>query len=101
MAIMTDTATFDDKALELRGSGQSFAAIAKTLGYERTHQANEAFNRALRRKPPVEQDSLRRQESARLDVMADGLRASHRLEAGEIAQRLRAVDRLRAMLLAE
>jgi hypothetical protein len=34
---MTDAATCEDKALELRASGKSFAAIAKTLGYERTH----------------------------------------------------------------
>jgi hypothetical protein len=42
---MTDAATCGDKALELPASG-SLAAIAKTLGCERTHQANEAFNRA-------------------------------------------------------
>jgi hypothetical protein len=43
---MTDAATCGDQALELPPSGKSLAAIAKTLGCERTHQANKAFNRA-------------------------------------------------------
>jgi hypothetical protein len=96
---MTDAATCEDKALELRASGKSFAAIAKTLGYERTHQANEAFNRALRRKPTAKRDRLRRQELTRLDAMAEGVRASHKLGPDGIAQRLQTVERLRTMLL--
>jgi hypothetical protein len=98
---MTDAAIREDKALELRASGKSFGAIAKKLGYERTHQANEAFNRALRRKPPAERDGLCRQELTRLDAVAEGVRASHELGPDQIAQRLETVERLRTMLLAE
>jgi hypothetical protein len=93
--------TCEDKALEVRASGKSFAAIAKTLGYERTHEANEAFNRALRRKSPAAPDRLRRQELTRLDAMTESVRASHTLGSDGIAQRLQTVERLRTMLLAE
>jgi hypothetical protein len=37
----------DDKVLQLRVQGRSFAGIAKTLGLGRPCQANDAFNRAL------------------------------------------------------
>ena len=91
----------DDKALRLRAGGKSFVAVAKALGYGRAQQANDAFNRALRRKPPEEQESLRHQELARLDTMAEGVRASQQLEPDDVARRIRSVERLRAMLLAE
>lgn len=98
---MTDAATRDDQALELRANGETFGAIAKTLGFERIHHANEAFNRALRRRPPAERESLRRQELARLDTLAEGVRTSQKLEPDEIARRLEKVERLRTMLLAD
>jgi hypothetical protein len=91
----------DDKALRLRAGGESFVAVAKALGYGRAHQANDAFNRALRRQPPEERESLRHQELARLDTMAEGVRASQHLEPDDVARRLRSVERLRAMLLEE
>jgi len=96
-----DTPARDDKALELRVRGKSFVAIAKTLGYERANQANEAFNRALRRKPAAEQKELRGQELSRLDAMADGVKATEGLQPKDVDRRLRTVERLRAMLLAD
>ena len=80
----------DDKALRLRAGGRSFVAVAKALGYGRTHQANDAFNRGLRR-----------QELARLNILAEDVRASQQLEPDDVARRLRTVERLRVMLLAE
>lgn len=91
----------DDTALRLRAGGKSFVAVAEAMGYGRAHHANDAFNRALRRTPPGERDSLRRQELARLDTLAEGVRASQQLGPDDVARRLRAVERLRAMLLAE
>ena len=91
----------DDKALRLRASGKSFVAVAKALGYGRAHQANDAFNRALRRKPLGERESLRREELARLDTMAEGVRESQQLGPDDVIRRLRTVERLRVMLLAE
>jgi hypothetical protein len=95
-----DTSAADENALRLRASGKSFGAIAKELGYDRAHHANEAFNRALRRKSPQERTSLREDELARLDAMADGVRA-RKLTPKDVARQLRAVDQLRALLLAD
>jgi hypothetical protein len=91
----------EDKVLELRGQGRSFAGIAKTLGLDRPCQANDAFNRALRRKPPAERDALRGRELTRLDALADGVRAHSERGADGVARRLRTVARLRAMLMAD
>jgi hypothetical protein len=98
---MVDTPARDEEALELRTRGQSFGAIATTLGYQRAHEANEAFNRALRRKPPEQRANLRREELARLDALADGVRANKQLGPDDIVRRLRAVELLRLMLLAD
>jgi len=99
--MVEDDLARDDKALRLRAGGRSFVAVAKALGYGRTHQANDAFNRALRRKSAGEQESLRRQELARLNILAEDVRASKQLGPDDVVRRLRAVKRLRAMLLAE
>jgi hypothetical protein len=96
-----DDVARDDKALRLRAGGRSFLAVAQALGYARAHYANDAFNRALRRKPAREQDSLRRQELARLNILAEDVRASQPLGPDDVARRLRTVERLRVMLLAE
>jgi hypothetical protein len=91
----------DEQALDLRVQGKSFPAIAEALGYERPLMARQAFIRALRRKPEAVRADLRRQELARLDAMADVFRSSKNLSGEEIAQRLRALNRLRGMLLAD
>src|ERR1700736_5847276 len=99
---MHNTAACDeDKVLDLRGQGRSFAGIALTLGLGRPHQANDAFNRALRRKPPAERDALRGQELVRLDALADGVRAHPERGPDGVARRLRTVARLRTMLMAD
>ena len=91
----------DEQALDLRMQGRAFSAIATTLGYERPLKAREGFNRALRRKPEAVRANIRQQEMARIDAMADVFRSSENLDSKEIAQRLRALDRLRATLMAD
>ena len=98
---MDSTSARDEQALELRVKGRSFPAIAKALGYERPLLARQAFIRALRRKPEAVRADLRQQEMGRLDAMADVFRSNQDLDDEEIAQRLRAMDRLREMLLAD
>jgi hypothetical protein len=98
---MDGTSARDEQALELRVKGKSFSAIATTLGYERPLKAREAFIRALRGKPEVERADIRTQEMGRLDAMAEVFRSRQDLDSEEIAQRLRALDRLREMLLAD
>lgn len=96
---MTDsTVATDDQALELRSAGRSYPAIANALGYEHARDALEAFQRALRRRGPVEQTQLRDQELRRLDVLAEHIEARTDLSAEQLAVRRRAVTRLRAMV---
>lgn len=90
----------DERVLELRSKRRSFAAIARIVGYERAGQVPAAFNRALRRRPPQEQEVLRQAESARLDAMAQRVRENKELSAEDAARKLDIVDQLRTRLLA-
>jgi hypothetical protein len=99
--MQTTPAGDEDKVLELRVQGRSFAGIAKTLGLGRPSQANAAFNRALRRKPPAERDALRGRELTRLDALADAVRAHPERGPDALARRLRTVARLRSMLMTD
>ncbi|MGH8994190.1 MAG: hypothetical protein ACRDZ7_21990 [Acidimicrobiia bacterium] len=99
VAAMVDEASLEDRALELRQQGKSFAAIARTLGYERGgYEALRAFKRALRRRPAAEQATLKEQELVRLTSMEEGFRADTTLSPEERNRCLGAVAALRAML---
>ena len=98
---MDDTSVRDEQVLELRVHGKSFAGIAKTLGFGRPYEANDAFNRALRRKPAAERDTLRSSELIRLDALAEAVRANLEMAPDDVARRLRTLDRMRARLLAD
>src|SRR6202022_721373 len=98
---MNETRGRDDEVLELRVQGKSFAGIAKSLGLSRPSEANDAFNRALRRKTTAEQEDLRRQELVRLDALIEGVRGNAELAPDDLARRLRSVERLRTKLLAD
>jgi hypothetical protein len=89
----------DEKVLALREEGRTFAGIARELGLEGTLDANAAFIRALRRRPPSEQESLRTHEIARLDALAERVRRREDLDEAEVARRIRSLDRLRKTLL--
>ncbi len=65
--IVADFSERDGEVLALREQGRSFASIARALGLEGASPANAAFNRALRRLPPSDQETLRSHEMARLD----------------------------------
>ena len=95
-----DEARRDEKALALRERGSSFASIARTLGLERAAQANAAFNRALRRLPADQQETLRNHEMARLDALGERIRQRDDLDEAERARRARSLDRLRRSLSA-
>jgi len=98
-ATMETTTLSDDRTLELRQQGKSFAAIAKVLGYERPRDAWLAFNRALRRHAPKEQANLRREEMARLQTLTDAVQARKDLTPEEQTRRLQSVERMRVRLL--
>jgi hypothetical protein len=90
----------DERVLQLREKKRSFAAIARIIGYERASEAPVAFNRALRRRPPREQEALRKAELIRLDALAQRVRENKELTAADAARRLKAVERLRTRLSA-
>jgi hypothetical protein len=89
----------DERVLALREEGRTYARIARELGIERTLDANAAFNRALRRRPSEEQDSLRSHEMARLDALAERVRRRSDLDEAEVSRRIRSLDRLKKTLL--
>ncbi len=89
------TETSDEQALVLRGQSKGFRTIADALGVGRPTEANEAFNRALRRRPPDEQAAIRSEENRRLDRLADAVRADSARSTDEVDKRLRAIERLR------
>lgn len=91
----------DDQALELRSSGASFSRIAKEIGFDTARQANDAFHRALVRRPAAERTTIRNAESARLDALEQRVRRDTVIEADDRAKRLRAIDRLRNRLLTD
>ena len=96
---MVDPAPTDDRVLELRSEGQSFGAVAKTLGLDSPGAAHDAFHRALCRRPPTEQEMLRNQELARLDTLSRRLQAQPDLTSAKPAAQLRVLDRLRDQLI--
>lgn len=65
----------------MRAERHSFVAIARIVGYDRGTEAPAAFNGALRRRPPKEQDVLRKAELARRDEMAQRVRDNKELSA--------------------
>jgi len=97
MAELTDSVARDRQALELRMEGRSFPFIAKKLKFERAVDANEAFNRALRRSPDDERKKIVDHELKRLDALAKAHPSSDGDELA--ARRTRAINGLRARLL--
>jgi hypothetical protein len=96
MAEVTDSTERDRSALELRQAGRSFSFIARELAFSRAVDANEAFNRALRRCSDEERNAVVERELRRLDALASADRPNGDKRA---AQRARAIKGLRERLL--
>jgi hypothetical protein len=96
-----DNDALDDQALAMRSNGSSFRKIAHELGFLRASDANVAFNRALRRLPEHQKDTIRVEEGRRLDRLAQVTRGNDSLTATDVDRRLKSVDRLRAQLNAD
>jgi hypothetical protein len=96
-----DTTDIDEQALTLRSQSKGFGKIAEALGLKRAIDANEAFNRALRRRPPEEQATIRAEENRRIDRLASAIKADQSRSQEDVDRRMRAIDRLRARLMAD
>lgn len=88
----------DEKALTLRDQGRPFAGIAHVLGLSDAHEANAAFNRAIRARPKAHQEQLRSREVARLEALALRVRGRDDLSVEEVVRRLRGLKRQRKAL---
>ena len=91
----------DEQALALRRQSKGFGKIAQALGLSRPSDANEAFNRALRRRPPEEQAAIRVEENDRLDRLREAVAADNQRTKEEVDKRLRAIERLRTRLMSD
>ena len=93
--------SIERRALELRGSGKSYATIARDLGLDSARLAHEAFTRGVRQRPADERATLRDAEGGRLDALADETRAKADLTPDQRSKRLRAIERLRRAMLTD
>ena len=97
MADTTDSVEQDLQALRLRRDGRSFSAIARELSLGRAIDANDAFNRALRRCPEEERKEVVAEELRRLDRLESAGPANG--DVGAAQKRQRAIKGLRQRLL--
>ncbi len=97
--MVPETTEIDEQALVLRRQSKGFGKIAAALGLSRANDANEAFNRALRRRPPEEQATIRSEENDRLDRLRTAVTADSERTKEEVEKRLHAIERLRARLM--
>jgi hypothetical protein len=98
MSKVIDSVERDRQALDLRVKGRSFSHIAKELDFPRAVDANEAFNRSLRRCSAKERKAVTEAELKRLDALES---ADAPADGDHAAKRARAIKGLRARLLAQ
>jgi predicted CopG family antitoxin len=96
MAKTADSFEKDDEVLRLRRGGRSFSAIARELSLGRAVEANEAFNRALRRCPDEERKKVVAEELRRLDRLESA--PGQNGDEAAAKKRERAIKALRARL---
>ena len=90
--------TTDDRALSLRDSGRTFAAVASSLGLKRASDARAAFLRALVRQPDTERQRLRQRELERLDKLEARIRDRDSEQPEKRERRLAGLARMRETL---
>ena len=91
----------DSEVLRLRSMGRAYAGISKDLGLERALDAQRAFQRALGALPSAERQRVRREESSRLDRLAERVRADTTKTDLDRARQLKTIERIRSQILDE
>lgn len=91
-----DAVAVGERVIELRSDGKSFAAIAKSVGVDRSLEAFGLYVDAVSRRPPADQKKLRAEENGRLDA----LERRTRKQADDAARdrKLAKIERLRQRL---
>lgn len=95
----TKESILDSRALELRGEGRSFAAIARLLDLRSPQAAHDCFLRALRRHEPARQRRLCAEELARLRDLELKVRDNASLSLFDRERQLDVVRSIRSRLL--
>jgi len=90
----------DEQALTLRDSGKTYAAVASSLGFKRSVDAQAAFLRALRKREGEERGRLAQRESTRLDQLETRIRTRDVADPEKLERRLGALAILREKLSA-
>ena len=89
----------DEEVVQLRETGQSYAAVARTIGLKRAMDAQAAFIRAMRSRPEAERLALSQRESMRLDQLEKRIRTRDAEDPVKLERRLVALEALRQALL--
>jgi len=84
----------------LRDSGKTYAAVASSLGFKRSVDAQAAFLRALRKREGEERGRLAQRESTRLDQLETRIRTRDVADPEKLERRLGALAILREKLSA-
>jgi hypothetical protein len=95
-AVSDTSEAVDEKVLRLRGEGRAYARISRDLGLARAADAQQAFQRALRRLPATDAQRVRDEEVSRLDRLAARIRADTTRNEMDRARQLKTVDRMRS-----
>jgi SOS-response transcriptional repressor LexA len=85
----------DAQALTLREAGNSFSAIARTLGFERATEAHRSYIRALDTSEGEERRRLVKNEEARLEQLEQRIRERDAKDVPKMERRLQGVGKLR------
>jgi len=93
-----ETQRVDDRVIELRSKGKSFASIAKLIGADHSVDVFRMFVAELSRRPPAEQTKLRAEENARLDALERRTRDNP--DPAERERKLASIKKLRRRLVA-
>jgi hypothetical protein len=90
--------TVDEKVLQLRRQGLAYARISRDLSLASASDAQQAFRRAVRRLPSPDATRVREEELARLDRLAERVRADTGRTDLERARQLKTIDRMRTQI---
>lgn len=85
----------DAQSLELRETGKSFSAIARTLGFDRATEAQKSYVRALSTHEGEDRRRLVKNEEARLDELEQRIRERDAADVEKVERRLQGVKKLR------
>lgn len=89
----------DEEVVALREQGQSYSAVARTLGIRRAVDAQAAFIRAMRRLPEQERKALYQRETERLDQLEARIRSRDAQDPAKLERHLVALVALRESML--